>query len=175
MEINILLFIQEHIKNDILDFVIPKISFLSDTGWIWILTAVVLLFLKKYRRYGIALSIGLVFCGILGNLILKPLVARVRPYDVYTDINLLVEKLNDFSFPSGHTYSAFCGAVVLLAANKKIGYFALVLAILTAFSRLYLFVHYPSDVLVGMIMGVGLAFLSLYLVKLFERRKLNKA
>lgn len=170
MELNILLFINTHLKNAFFDFLMPQISFLSNKGWIWIAIAVVLLFFKKYRRYGVALSIGLALCLVIGNIILKPLIARPRPYDVYGGIELLVRKLNDFSFPSGHTYSAFCGATILYFMNKKIGYAAFAFAFLTAFSRLYLFVHYPTDVLAGIVMGVLIALLSMKLVKALEKR-----
>lgn len=174
MEIKILLFIQEHMKSSVLDFIIPIISFLSNAGWIWILTAIVLCSIKKYRNYGYALSIGLILCMLLGNLTLKPLIGRSRPYDVYNNFDLIINKLHDFSFPSGHTYSAFCGATILLHVNKKIGYAALILAVLTAFSRLYLFVHYPTDVLAGAVMGISLALLSIYLVKLLRHYNNNK-
>ena len=170
MELDILLYINTHLKNDFLDFLMPIISFFSDAGWLWIAIAVAMLFMKKYRRYGVALSIGLVLCLLIGNLGLKPLIARPRPYDAYSGIELIIEKLSDFSFPSGHTYSAFCGATVLFYMNKKIGYGAFALAVLTAFSRLYLFVHYPTDVLAGIVMGVSLALLSMYLVKTLEKR-----
>ena len=124
MELKILLYINSNFKNAFFDFGMPFISFFSNKGWIWIAIAVGLLLTKKYRRYGVALSIGLALCLVMGNVILKPLVARPRPYDVYGEIELLIEKLSDFSFPSGHTYSAFCGATILYFMNRKIGYAA---------------------------------------------------
>lgn len=168
MDLKILLFLQEYTKNNVFDFIMPIISYLSNDGMIWIMAAIVLLFIKRYRSYGYALSLGLILCLMLGNGLLKPLIARVRPYDAYNGINLLVNKLTDFSFPSGHTYTAFCGATVLYSVNKKVGYIAFSLASLTAFSRLYLFVHYPSDVLAGIFMGVTLALFSLYCIKIIS-------
>lgn len=170
MEREILLYIQEHMKNDVLDYLMRGITFLSNSGWIWILCAVILLSIKKYRSYGYALATGLVLCFLIGNVTLKPLIARTRPYDFYEDFNLIVNALHTFSFPSGHTYTAFCGATVLFSVNKKIGYAALSLALLTAFSRLYLLVHYPSDVLAGAVMGVALGFISIRCVRLIESR-----
>jgi len=170
MELKILLYISSNFKNAFFDFGMPFISFFSNKGWIWIAIAVGLLLTKKYRRYGVALSIGLALCLVMGNVILKSLVARPRPYDVYGEIELLIEKLSDFSFPSGHTYSAFCGATILYFMNRKIGYAAFAFAVLTAFSRLYLFVHYPTDVLAGIVMGVAVAFLAMYILKDLERR-----
>lgn len=169
MDLQILIYIQEHMKSNVFDLIMPWISFLSDAGWIWMLTAVILCFTKKYRTYGYALFIGLILCMLFGNVTLKPLIGRLRPYDVNNSFDLIVNKLSDFSFPSGHTYSAFCGATILFYVNRKIGYAALILAVLTAFSRLYLFVHYPSDVLAGAFMGIVLALFALYCVKLFKR------
>lgn len=176
MDFKILLYIQENIKNDFFDFLMPIISFLSNSGWIWILSAVLLCISKKTRKYGFALALGAFLCFIFGNVLLKPLIARVRPYDAYSNFELIINKLHDFSFPSGHTYSAFCGATILLYVNKKLGYAALVLAILTAFSRIYLFVHYPSDVLAGMIMGVSIALFSVFCIEhlTIYRKRSNK-
>ena len=106
--------------------------------------------------------------------------ARIRPYDYQLEhfdreIALLVEPLHDYSFPSGHTLASFEGAVVLTIYNRKWGIPALVLASLIAFSRLYLYVHYPTDVLFSLVLGVGIAFLATWLVKKgyawFEGRK----
>lgn len=105
---------------------------------------------------GIALILGLVF----GNLLLKPLIARVRPYDFDPSIVLLIPKEKDFSFPSGHTLASFEGAVSLILYHKKSGIAAVVLASLIAFSRLYLMVHYPLDVITGVILGTAFAFIA---------------
>jgi len=117
--------------------------------------AILLLIIPKTRRCGLAMAISLALCGIFGNLLLKPLIARTRPYDVNTAIELLIPRLTDFSFPSGHTYSSFAGAVVLLCYYRKTGIAALLLAICISFSRLYFYVHYPTDIIVGILMGVG--------------------
>ena len=98
----------------------------------------------------IALSLGFIF----GNLLLKPLVGRIRPYDITPNINMLVNALSDYSFPSGHTLSSFAVATVILCFNKKIGIFAMIIATLIGFSRLYLYVHFPTDVLCGAILGI---------------------
>ena len=108
---------------------------------------------------GIALILGLVF----GNLLLKPLIARVRPYDFDpVPIVLLIPKEKDFSFPSGHTLASFEGAVSLILYHKKSGIAAVVLSSssLIAFSRLYLMVHYPLDVITGVILGTAFAFIA---------------
>lgn len=104
--------IQQHIKGDFLDFLMPLITALGNGGIFFGLLAVFLLCRKKYRRAGIALLGGLTFCLIFGNLLLKPLVARIRPYDLMEGIELLIKPLKDYSFPSGHTMASFACASV---------------------------------------------------------------
>ena len=116
-----------------------------------------------------ALILGLLVC----NLTLKPLVARIRPYDLQEQdfgvyINLLISRQSDFSFPSGHTIASFEAAVVLLKNSKKMGIPALIIAILVSFSRLYLYVHYPSDVLVSVVLGTAFAFAGCALANLIK-------
>lgn len=163
-EAQILLFIREHFTSPFLDFIMPKITFLADAGWFWIALAAVLLIFRKTRKTGIVMGIALA-CGVLtANVILKPLVARIRPYDLLDGIELLVEKLHDFSFPSGHTIASFEGAVsIALTSRKRYGITAIALAVLIALSRLYLFVHYPTDVLCGCLLGIAFAFLAKFI------------
>ena len=100
---------------------------------------------------GIAFALG----GLFGNVLLKNIIGRVRPYDAVSGIELLVPVLSDFSFPSGHTLVCFEAATVLLKREKRsVGITALILAVLVAFSRLYLYVHYPSDVIAGILLGI---------------------
>ena len=109
-----------------------------------------------------ALLVDLVIC----NGILKPLVHRIRPFDVRTGIELLVKRPTDFSFPSGHTAASFASVMALyLAGEKKIWISSLGLAVLIAFSRLYLYVHYPTDVLGGVVAGLAAGALGYWLVK----------
>ena len=109
---------------------------------------------------------------LTGNMILKPLVARMRPFTVNTAIELLIPPPTDFSFPSGHTYASFASATAICRNNRKIGVPALILASLIAFSRLYLYVHYPSDVLGGAVVGLAAAWAGSLLEKwLCQRRK----
>jgi len=159
----ILDFIQEYIKNPVFDFIMPKVTVLGNAGIIWIITAIVLLLIPKYRKSGAALATGLVACLLLGNIVLKPLVARVRPFDVIEGVKLLIAAPTDFSFPSGHTYSSVVGASVLTMADKRFGYVAIPLAVIIAFSRLYLYVHYPTDILGGIILG-GVISIGVYFI-----------
>lgn len=158
-EINILYWIREHLTCPFLDGILPPISALSAHGEIWIVLALVLIAIPKTRRAGVTMAVTLILCLCIGNLTLKPLIARVRPYDV-VDVPLLVEKLSDFSFPSGHTLASVGAATALTLYHRRWGAVALVLAAVIAFSRLYLFVHYPTDVVAGALLGVALAFLA---------------
>lgn len=167
---NILDFIYNNLHNDFLDFFMPLITKLGDNGLFIIIVTAALFCFKKTRKTGFTVVLALVFVAVVGNLLLKPLIARERPYDVTPGIELLVEKLSDYSFPSGHTFSWFSFATVILFANKKYGIIAVIIAFLVAFSRLYLYVHYPTDVFAGMILGIIAAFISKLIIdKLYNR------
>ncbi len=168
-ELKFLDFLAENMRCGFLDFLMPKITLLGNAGLFWIALAVVLLIPKKTRRAGVAMGIALVLGLIFCNGTLKPLVARVRPYDVKGIMPYLIEVQHDFSFPSGHTTASFEGAAVVFLYNKKWGIAALVLAALIAFSRMYLYVHYPSDILAGVVLGVLFAYIGMRVSnKVFE-------
>ena len=138
-----------------LDKIMVFITRLGDAGIIWIVLSIVLLLIPKTRKSGVVMVAALVVDVLLCNIVLKNLVARTRPYDVNTGVHLLVAKLHDYSFPSGHTAASFASVTALyLAGEKKLWKFALVLACLIAISRLYLYVHYPTDVFGGILFGV---------------------
>ena len=146
-----------------LDAVMPMVTVLGDAGIFWMLIAAALLLFKKTRRVGLGMGFAMLMGLLLCNLTLKPLCQRPRPYDYQLDvfgklIPLLIDRQHDFSFPSGHTIASFEAAGVIWLNKKKWGIAALVLACLIAFSRLYLYVHYPTDVLVSVALGLGLAF-----------------
>lgn len=167
----ILYFIQDHLSAPLLDKFFPLITHLGDAGIIWILFTVILLFSKKYRKYGVMMAISLAFSVLLGNVLLKPLVARPRPFVMDPSVSLLIAKPSGFSFPSGHAMASFAAASVFFAANRKFGWGALTLAVLIAFSRLYLFVHYPSDVLAGAALGLLCGVLAVACVGFFAHPK----
>lgn len=179
-DLGILNFLYEHVRCPFLNGFFSLITHLGDAGIFWIALAIVLIIFKKTRKTGLAMGCALILGLIFCNLTIKPLVARIRPYDLMalrgTDINILISKApTDFSFPSGHTVASFEGASVLFIANKKWGIPALVLASLIAFSRLYLFVHYPTDVFAGLLMGILFGILGYLIVNYFwnklEKRK----
>ena len=154
IELSILDWIQT-LHTPFLDKITVFITRLGDAGIIWIVLSIVLLLIPKTRKSGAVMVVALVVDVLLCNIVLKNLVARTRPYDVNTGVHLLVAKLHDYSFPSGHTAASFASVTALyLAGEKKLWKFALVLACLIAISRLYLYVHYPTDVLGGILFGV---------------------
>ncbi len=171
MELRFLDFLQT-IHTPLLDKILAFITSLGNAGIIWIVLAVVLLILPKTRKAGIIVAAALLMDLILCNLILKNLVARVRPYDVNTAIAILIKKPLDFSFPSGHTAASFAAMTALfLAKMKKAWIAALVLAVLIAFSRLYFYVHYPTDVLGGAIVGILSGIIGYAIVEKMDKRR----
>lgn len=155
---NILLWIQEYVRNDFLTPIFKFITSLGDGGVIWIIIAIVLLFIKNYRKTGLMVGASLLGSLLFNNTIVKNIVCRTRPYKVIESLTILIPEPGEFSFPSGHTSSSFAAGVVLyLMLPKKYGVPALILAFLISISRLYVGVHYPTDVLGGMVMGTLIA------------------
>lgn len=153
-ELVILDWIQDNFRCALLDAVMPAASWICNHGEVWVLLALCLLLTKKYRRVGWNVAVALLLDLICCNLILKPLIGRVRPFMV-NPVPLLVPPPLDASFPSGHTAASFAAAAALWArpGSRRMGLPALALACLIAFSRLYLYVHWPSDVLAGAVLG----------------------
>ena len=163
----VLLWIQEYIRNDFLTPIFRFITSLGDEGFIWIAIAVFLLFIKKYRKVGLMVGVSLLGSLVFNNMILKNIVARPRPYRLLETLTILIAEPGEYSFPSGHTSSSFAAGVVLyLMLPKKYGIPAMILAFLIGISRLYVGVHYPTDVLGGMVMG---ALLAVGTVKIWTR------
>lgn len=155
---NILLWIQEYIRNDFLTPIFKFITSLGDEGYVWIAIAIVLLFVKNYRKVGLMVGASLLGSLVFNNMIIKNIVARPRPYRMIETLTILIPEPGEYSFPSGHTSSSFAAGVVLyLMLPKKYGIPAMVLALLIGISRLYVGVHYPTDVLGGMVMGTLIA------------------
>ena len=156
---NILLYIQEHMRTPVLTPLVVFITTLGNAGLIWVLASLLLLIPKKTRRIGCISILALLGSLLVNNLLLKNLVHRTRPYELVQGLEVLVRKPVDFSFPSGHTGSSFASGLVLFKnLPRPAGAAALVLAGLIRLSRLYVGVHYPSDVLVGMINGIWISF-----------------
>lgn len=158
MELALLDWIQLHLRCDFLDWLMPFVSGLSNHGEIWILFAAVLLLLRRQRAYGLSAACALTLDLITCNLVLKPLIGRVRPFTFRPDLSLLVPPPGDASFPSGHTAAAFAVVFTLKAAGSPLWRPALALAAVTAFSRLYLYVHWPTDVLGSILLGAAVGW-----------------
>lgn len=157
------------------DVVMPLISSLGNAGMIWVLLAVVLLLIPRTRRSGAILLAALCLDVLLCNVLLKHIFARIRPCDVNTAVQLLIPRPHDFSFPSGHTAASFAAASALyFAGEKRLWGPAAILAGLIAFSRMYLYVHYPTDILGGMIVGILCGYMGLYVWKKSEQLKINR-
>ncbi len=169
-ELGILDFIQNTFRCAFLDVFFPIVTKFGDGGIFWIAVSILFLCFKKTRRTGLMMGMALTLGLLVGNLTLKPLVARIRPYDLNPAIELLVPALSDYSFPSGHTLACFECATVLMIRDRRIGIPALALGILVALSRLYLYVHYPTDVLCGLVLGVLFGFLGVYLIQLILKK-----
>jgi len=163
IDFKILDFIYNFLKCRFLDVFMPFITSLGDAGFIWIAITVFFLFTKRHRRTGLMLAVGLTLGLILGSIILKPLIARPRPFSYVENMKLLISAPKDFSFPSGHTLASFISAVIFLIEHKKGAKAIFILAVLISFSRLYLYVHFPSDVIVGALLGTLIAFFVKYL------------
>ena len=175
-EANIILWIQENLRVGFLNPVMQGITHLGDGGIFWIIVSVVLLLFKKTRKIGLCCALGLIFDLLVVNMALKPLVARIRPYVVLNDITILTHQPGDHSFPSGHSAGSFACAWALFRAckNKKWGTAALVLASLISLSRLYVGVHYPTDVIGGIAVGIIVGELGYHLGKVIWRMVVRK-
>ncbi len=154
-----------NLRNPVFDALMPIITMLGDAGIFWIACAVVCIIFPKTRRMGLSMGAALLIGLLLCNVTLKPLIARPRPYVFFEHITMyLTDGESDFSFPSGHTIASFEAAVAILLRNRKLGIPAMLLAVLIAFSRLYLCVHYVSDVLASIVLGTVIAFFATWLV-----------
>ena len=162
-------FIQENIRTPAGDVVMPFISALGNLGIIWIALGVFLLFVKKYRKAGFMVLIALLIEFLICNVYLKNAVAAPRPFDINTSVELLIPKPGDHSFPSGHTGAAFATAAALYISKVRGRGFVFILACAMAFSRLYLYVHFPVDILGGIAVGTGSGLLSALCIRLFMK------
>lgn len=156
----VMAFIQQRFHNPVTDAVFPLITYLGELGACWIFLSLVLLFMKKYRRAGVLMLAAMLLGALLGEGLLKHLLCRPRPFQYYgMACPLLIDPPSGFSFPSGHSCASFAAATALFLRHKREGALAYLLAGMIAFSRVFLFVHFPSDILAGALLGVLCALL----------------
>ncbi len=162
----------QSITNPVFDAFFSFITHLGDAGAVWIAIAVICLLFKKTRKCGIMLGLVLILGTLVGNVALKNIIARPRPFLQNPDMlnSLLISAPHGYSCPSGHTLSSIECAYVIFLNNKKWGIPALVVAVLIAFSRMYLYVHFFTDILLGTVIGIGLAYLVYFAVNKAEER-----
>ena len=153
-EIRILDWIQSHLSNPWCDGFFSTVTHLGDGGIFWLILTAAFLVFPKTRKYGVVMAVSIALEVLCVNVLVKPLVARTRPYEIRQGIELLIQRPVDYSFPSGHTGISFAVVSALFFSRHKAWIPTFVLAFVIAFSRLYLYVHYLTDVLSGVVFGV---------------------
>ena len=167
IDFSILYYIQEHLRCAFLDFLMPLLGLMQEGGMVWIVISIILICFKKTRYCGFAILHAMGIDTLITEFTLKNIICRIRPCNIDFSIKMLVSRPDSYGFPSNHSASAFAAATALLVTLKKkrwaiLGY---ILATAIALSRLYVFVHFPSDVLVGAIVGSLIALLVCFLMK----------
>ncbi|MBC3515048.1 phosphatase PAP2 family protein [Neobittarella massiliensis] len=166
-DVAILYFIQEKCRRPIWTPLMVGASMLGNGGLLWLGVSAALLAIPGWRRVGYTILAALVLGLLIGNVAIKLAVGRTRPYVALARKVLHIAPPQDSSFPSCHTLSSFAAATVLFMADYRLGLIAGAVAAVIAFSRLYLFVHYPSDVLAGLVLGIGVAVLTVLLLQAY--------
>ena len=155
----------------VLDALAVFFNYAGAHGELWLAFAAVLLAFRRTRKAGLAMLLALGLYMVAGHCILKPLFARPRPCDIRPEMLTLVARPHGWSFPSGHTASGFAAAFALWRQNRKLGTPALVLAAFIGFTRLYLYVHFPTDILGGAALGLVLGACGSLLADKWAKRK----
>lgn len=161
----ILLQLFEGSRGGISDTVWGIFSLLGNGGALWIVLAIILLFFQKTRRAGVCMLIALLVGVLIGNVIIKELVMRPRPFVTHPNLIALLDPGDQWSFPSGHTLSSFAAATALFLHHRKSGVIAYLVAAAIGFSRLYACVHYPTDVAAGLLLGILCGLLAGWITK----------
>ncbi len=170
MEFDILYALQ-NLRCEVLDKLILGLTWLvGDYGHLWAIVGAVMLFFKKTRTCGIAVLVSYVLVFIGGQYVLKDLIARERPCVIDQTVELIVARKTSYSCPSTHTAWAFAAATSIFLHFKKWGIATFVVAAVIGFSRMYLFMHFPTDVLFGAVLGAAFAVGTYFLIKAFRKK-----
>ncbi|MDO5707952.1 MAG: phosphatase PAP2 family protein [Andreesenia angusta] len=162
----VLFFLQENLRNDILTKILLFFTRLGDYGILWFIVIAILL-LKNRREIAIKSLSSLAISFLLGGIIMKPSIERLRPFQTLGDLNALIQP-DGFSFPSGHTSTSFAMAFILYKnLPKKYGILFLIIAFIIAFSRIYLGAHFPTDIMGGIVLGAISAILTEKIYKIY--------
>ena len=164
-DFSVLDWIQQNMRCDFLDAVMPFFSAIGKAGIVWIIVGILLLFFRKTRVTGIIMLAAMLVGYLVGDILIKPLVQRPRPFVINPAVKLFIDPPSGYSFPSGHSCCAAAATTVLLVRKKLFGFIALPIALLIMFSRLYNYVHYPTDVLAGMLLGICSAAVMLMIAR----------
>ncbi|MDE5569918.1 MAG: phosphatase PAP2 family protein [Ruminococcus sp.] len=169
----VLEYIREHLRNGFLDNIMPVVTAFGNMGMFWVVVALIISAKRKYRKCSITMMIGMIMGVILGNFVVKNIVRRDRPCWINEIGDMLIANPQDFSFPSGHTMSSFIAATILFYYDKRLGVPSFGVALLIAFSRMYLYVHFPTDIIGGALLGVGIAIMTVSLTNryIFDRKQ----
>ena len=163
---NILFFIQAHIQNPFLTPIMSFFTTVGKDGAIWLVIGIILLITKKYRKVGFLIYFGSIINYIITEVI-KNTVKEPRPFDTLHSLHLLISTPPGYSFPSGHTSAAFVAAFIIAIYIRKMAAPSIIGAILIACSRLYFTVHYPTDVLMGVVVGFISCLIAIFLYNRF--------
>lgn len=172
-EFSVLNGIQDILQCGFLDALMPILTHLGH-GIVWGIFGLIFLFRKKYRFNGICIISALAATVIISEFIIKPLFLRERPYMLNPEFMLLIPEPSGTSFPSSHTSTSFASALQFFGINRKAGIAALIFASVVAFTRLYLYVHFPSDILGGIILGICMGFAVIYVSQKIRKRKAER-
>ena len=164
---------QHNLNSELFNKIMIFFTNLGDYGTVWIAIALILFLNKKYRKTGILAFVSLAICSVIVNIILKPLIQRPRPFTEIADIILLIKTPKDYSFPSGHTAASFVMVYIFFRHIKKYFIPVFITGILIAFSRMYLTVHFPSDIIAGIIIGIFSGYAGEKLTDRFYRKKID--
>lgn len=155
IDLKIIEFILRHMKNKIADKFMVAMSSSGNAGIIWIVMAFSMMLYEEHRLTGLMVILSIIMSAIVVEVIIKPIFKRNRPFTKLTHIDVDIAKPSSYSFPSGHSSSSFAAAFTIAAMSDDVNLkiIAFSIAGIIAFSRSYLAVHYPSDVIIGSILG----------------------